>query len=310
MHLIRGLHCLPQAARQAVITVGHFDGLHQGHQALIAQCLARARAAGRPALLMTFHPLPKAYFAKEKSWPRLTVFRDQVKAVAALGIDYFCVLRFDARLARLSPEDFITHILIQQLAMTGIVLGDDFRFGAKRAGDVDLLRAYSAAGGYTVDQLPALCVDGLRVSSSGIRGLLAADKFDQAMRLLGRPYRLSGRIVYGDQRGRLLGFPTLNIHTQHNRFVFAGIFVVSVVLNGQSHQGVASIGRRPMYARERDHCEVHVLDFNAEVYGFYCEITLLKRLRGEIKFNSEAALVDQMKADVQATRAYFMALDE
>lgn len=310
MQVIRGLHCLPPAARHAVITVGHFDGLHQGHQALIAQCLTRARAAGRPALLMTFHPLPKAYFAKQSSWPRLTAFRDQVKAVDALGIDYFCVLRFDARLAKVPPEDFITDILMRQLAITGIVLGDDFRFGAQRAGDVALLRAYAAAGGYTVDQLPALCVDGRRVSSSEIRALLAAGEFDQAMALLGRPYQLSGRIVRGDQRGRLLGFPTLNIHTQHRRFVLAGIFVVSVALKGQHYWGVASIGRRPMYARERDHCEVYVLDFNAEVYGAYCEITLLKRLRGEMKFDSEAELVRQMQVDVAATRAYCRALDQ
>lgn len=306
MKLIRSLYNLPVNWKQVVVTIGNFDGLHQGHQALIQHCCALAKKHKVPSVLITFEPYPQMYFSKDKRIPQLMSLRDKFLTLENSGVDYLLVLPFDAKLAQMTAEAFIRDILVDRLKIKGIVVGDDFRFGAKRVGDFTLLKSYAEQYDYEAQQMPTLLYKNERVSSSLLREALNAGNLDLAEALLGRPYHLSGHVVKGDQRGRDFGFPTANVYTRQKKLPLSGIFVVEVAgIEKKSLQGVASVGYRPMYPTKRDLLEVFLLNFNRDIYKEHCTVTFLKRLRGEENFSSEKELVAQMNKDVVRTVHYF-----
>lgn len=306
MKLVRGLHNLPAEWQHSVVTIGTFDGLHRGHQALITQCVRLAAAQNVAATLVTFEPYPKSYFAKNRGIPRLMTLRDKFIVLQSLGIDYLWVLTFNAALATSSAEDFISKILVNTLQAKVVVVGDDFHFGANRRGDYALLQSYGQQYGFTVEQFPTYQYNGERVSSSRLRQALERGNLSLATTLLGRPYHLSGRVVVGDQRGRRFGFPTANIATGQRKLLLSGIFVVTVAgISAELHPAVASVGWRPMYPSDQDLLEVHLLDFNRNIYHQHCTVHFLQKLRDEQFFSSEAELIQQIKDDVAQAQAFF-----
>jgi len=306
MQLIRGLYNLPSDWPACVITIGNFDGLHLGHQQLISECVATAKKLSVPAVLMTFDPYPQAFFSKDKEMPCLMGLRDKVLGLQNCGIDYLCVLRFDAELAALSPEAFVQGILVDQLKVKSLVVGDDFRFGAKRAGDFALLEKLGKSQHFGTQQIPTFTYEDKRISSSWLRAALQSGDLDLAQHLLGHPYCLSGRVVSGDKRGRDFGYPTANIYVGQQYLPIAGIFVVTVSgLKGAPLRGVASIGKRPMYPTHWDMLEVFLLDFHQNIYGQHLTVECHHKLRDEIFFALESELIAQIKEDVKNTEAYF-----
>lgn len=306
MKLIRGLYNLPADWHGSVVTVGNFDGLHKGHQALIEQCVSLAKQHQVPSVLMTFEPYPQAYFSNDERIPRLTSLRDKFLMLQTLGIEYLLVLPFNAVLAKVSSEDFVKTILLERLKVKGIAVGDDFCFGAKRAGDFSLLKSYAEKEGFDAIQMPTLKYKAKRISSSSLRLALAENNLVLAEHLLGRMYHLSGQIVKGDQRGREFGFPTANIYMGQKKLPLSGIFVVEVEgLENKALLGVASIGYRPMYPTEKDVLEVFLLDFDKDIYKKHCTVIFLKYLRGEMNFSSEDELIKQIESDVAVARSFF-----
>ena len=306
MQLIRGLYNLPSHWSTCVITIGNFDGLHLGHQQLISECIATAKSLSLPAVLMTFDPYPQAFFSKEYKMPCLMSLRDKYLGLQDCGMDYLCVLRFDAEFAGLSPEVFVRDILVEQLKVKSVVVGDDFRFGAKRAGDFTLLEQLGKSKHFGTQQIPTFTYDHQRISSSWLRSALQSGDLDLARHLLGHAYRLSGRVVSGDKRGRDFGYPTANIYVGQQYLPIEGIFVVTVSgLDGGPLRGVASIGKRPMYPSKWDMLEVFLLDFDQNIYGQHLTVECLHKLRDEMCFASEAELIAQIKEDVRNTEAYF-----
>ena len=306
MRLIRGLHNLPNNWSACAMTIGNFDGLHIGHQQLLAACVASAKCLNVPAVLVTFEPYPKAFFSKDEKVPRLMGLRDKVLALQNSGIDYLCILPFNAALAGLSAERFVVDVLVDRLKMVFLVVGDDFRFGAGRAGDFPLLEKLSASHHFEATQLKTFLHEGERVSSSRLRAALGEGNLVLARQLQGHDYQLSGCVVSGDQRGRAFGYPTANIYVSQPYFPIAGIFVVRIDgLADVSLRGVASVGKRPMYPSKRDVLEVFLLDFNQKIYGEHLTVTFLHKLRDEMCFESEAALIAQIEKDVAETESYF-----
>ncbi|MCB1827949.1 MAG: bifunctional riboflavin kinase/FAD synthetase [Coxiellaceae bacterium] len=308
MKLIRGLHNLPADWSGSVVTIGNFDGLHRGHQSLIAECRSLAKRYDVPSVLMTFEPYPQAFFSNDERMPRLTSFRDKFLVLETLGIDYLLVLPFNASLASLSADDFMQTILLDRLKAKAVVVGDDFVFGAKRSGDFSVLKLFAEQHVIEAIQMPTLKFNNERISSSRLRKALSESDLVLSENLLSRPYALSGCVVKGDQRGREFGFPTANVYVGQKKLPLSGIYVVEVEgVAPQALPGVASVGYRPMYPTEKDVLEVYLLDFDQDIYKQHCHVTFLKYLRGEMQFPSEEALIDQIKLDVDQTRQYFEA---
>ena len=316
MKLIHGLHNLPSTWSGSVVAIGNFDGLHLGHQQLISACVAMASQHRLPAVLMTFEPYPQAFFSKGSKMPRLMGLRDKYLALQDSGIDYLCVLPFNRALAEQSPEVFVRRVLVDQLKVKAVVVGDDFRFGAKRAGDFTSLEQLGKSCRFETKQIPTCTYDHQRISSSWLRSSLQSGDLGLARHLLGRSYRLSGRVVSGDRRGQDFGFPTANIYVGQQYLPIEGIFVVQVTRLSQQKwgssvelaqplQGVASVGKRPMYPSEYDMLEVFLLDFDQSIYGEHLSVDFLHKLRDELCFESEAELIAQIEEDVRNTKTYF-----
>ena len=306
MKLIHGLGKLPNDWQHCVLTVGNFDGVHKGHQALISRCVALAKQHQTRSVVMTFEPYPQVYFSHNDRFPRLMNLRDKFLALQALGVDDLLVLPFNATLSQLSAEDFIQKILLDHLKIKAIVIGDDFRFGANRAGDFDFLTAYASRHHFAVFQMPTLVYEGERVSSSQLREALSKSDLALAEAFLGQHYCLSGRVMYGDRRGIQFGFPTANVLVSQKKLPLSGIFAVEVHgLEGAALPGVASVGYRPMYPTESDVVEVHLLNFNKNIYKKHCTVTFLKYLRDEMNFSSEAELIQQIENDVSQASMFF-----
>ncbi len=308
----------PEVRRPCALTIGNFDGMHIGHQAVIARLREQAQARDLPVCVLTFEPHPRAYFAAraaaagkpETGTPaRISTLRDKVARLAACGVDAVCVARFDARLAALAPERFIDEILAHRLQTRYLLIGDDFRFGARRAGDFDLLQRRAPAAGFELARLDTIEHDHHRVSSSAVRAALQGGDFDTAAALLGRPYSISGRVLHGRKLGRTLGFPTLNVRIPFARPAVHGVYIVRVHgLGAAPLAGVASLGTRP--AVERDGAlllEVHLFDFGEAVYGRLVEIEFIAKLRDETSFESIDALRAQIERDARQARAWFAA---
>jgi len=295
------------AERGRSIAIGSFDGLHLGHQALLAACRTVAGEQDLATCVLSFHPHPRGFFQPGQAPARLLPLRDKALELAVLGIEEAVVLRFNRALAATSAEDFVAQILVKQLRCRHVVVGEDFRFGARRQGDVALLRARGADLGFGVTAIGAVCADGQRVSSSLLREALKAGDLAKTEALLGRRYRLSGRVRHGQKLGRTLGFPTLNIAMPHD-LAARGIFAVEVegLDAGPPRAGVASLGRRPTVEDQgKMLLEVFVFDWQGDAYGRRVRVTLREFIRPEVRFDSIEAMTLQMHNDLAQARAFF-----
>ncbi len=305
MECIRGLYNVHPRHRGAVVTIGNFDGFHQGHRQLVELLKARARACGAPSLLMLFEPQPQEYFARTAVRPRLMRLAAKLRAFRDAGVDLVMVLRFDELLADLSAIDFVDNVVVGALGARGLVIGDDFRFGTGRAGDFALLTDAGRRHGFFVESTATFTETGQRVSSTRVREALARGDMREAERLIGEPYGWQGRVVAGDARGRLLGFPTANILMPEPSPVSGVFAVVARTDDGREYAGVANAGRRPTVGGGRVLLEVHLLDFVGDLYGRRLDVRFLERLREERKFPSLAALAAQIDQDRISAHSFF-----
>ena len=301
---------LANAGGPVALTIGNFDGVHIGHQAMLARLADAARRLGVPPCVLTFEPHPREFFAPDKAPTRLTSLREKLELLAQFGVERVHICRFNFEFAKTAPEDFIERILHSGLAARWILVGDDFRFGARRAGDLAMLKQAAGRCGFEVHAMGSVMADGVRVSSTAVREALAAGDMQRAQRLLGRPYSISGRVVTGDRIGRKLGFPTANVLMKHNRPALAGIFAVEVHgLGAQPLPGAASLGVRPTVTNiPQPRLEVHLLDFDRDIYGAHLQVDFLHKLRDEEKYADVETLRRQIAVDVQNARQYFLSV--
>lgn len=306
MELIRGLHNLRPSHCGCVATIGNFDGVHLGHQAVIGQLAEQAARFRLPATVIVFEPQPQEFFAPEQAPARLTRLREKLLALRRFAVDRVLCLPFNRRLAAMSADDFLRRVLIDGLAVRYLVVGDDFRFGQGRRGDFAMLCEAGKMHGFEVVNMHTFGVDGDRVSSTRIRRALECGDLAGAERLLGREYRMSGRVAHGDKRGRTIGFPTANLHLHRKASPVQGVFAVEVFgLPGEPVPGVANVGNRPTVDGTRTLLEVHLFDFDADIYGRHVQVSFLHKLRSEMRFESFAALKQQIETDAQQARAFF-----
>ncbi len=312
MRLIRGLANLQALSRQAtsplakgcVATIGNFDGVHLGHRTIIDQVRAQAQRLGVPGVALVFEPQPREFFQGLDAPPRLTGFRQKYQALIEAGLDLVLCLRFDDQFRSYSGMGFIEDVLIDGLSVRHLVVGDDFRFGCDRAGDFDLLRQVGAQRGFTVENTRTVTVANERVSSTAVRAALADNQLDHAAQLLGRPYAIDGRVVYGRQLGRQIGAPTANILLKRLP-PLRGVYVVQAELpDGRRCDGVANIGLRPTVDGRQPALEVHLFDFAGTLYGQRIRVTFRQPLRDEVKFDSVAALQAQIAQDFDDARQW------
>ncbi|MBM4210771.1 MAG: bifunctional riboflavin kinase/FAD synthetase [Gammaproteobacteria bacterium] len=288
--------------RGGVLTLGSFDGLHSGHRELIERTRARARASGRPALMLSFEPMPREFLHPDSPPARLTNFRERWRLLEGSGLDALIVLRFDAALRTLTGGEFL-RLLVEDLGVTGIVVGHDFRFGRHGEASAAFLQAAGTSHGFTVEVLDPVRVGEERVSSSLVREALEAFDLALAGRLLGRPYSMRGRVVRGQQLGRTLGFPTANIRLRRRRIPLGGIFAVRVHgIAPTPMGGVASLGTRPTVGGIEPLLETVVFDFSGDLYGCELEVEFVAHLRGEVRFESVELMVVQMQVDAREAR--------
>lgn len=306
MKLIRGIHNLTQAQHGCVLTIGNFDGVHRGHQALLQRLAAEGQQRGLPVVAMIFEPQPLELFAGENAPPRLTSLREKLNYLAQSRVDYVLCVRFDRHFATLSAQEFISHLLVQRLGVKFLAIGDDFRFGANRQGDFSLLQKAGAQYGFDVVSTQAVCEGKVRISSTAVRQALERDDFVQAETLLGHPFALSGRVVHGDELGRTLGFPTANIPLRRLVSPVKGVYAVEVTgLGDNPLKGVANIGTRPTVAGIRQQLEVHLLDVVIDLYGRHINVILRKKIRNEQRFASLDELKAQIARDELTAREFF-----
>jgi riboflavin kinase/FMN adenylyltransferase len=292
----------------SVVTIGSFDGLHLGHRKLLDKVISKARLLGVPSIVMSFEPTPKEFFAAENPPARLMRFREKYDALAEDGIDIFYCPRFDPAMRDIRSGDFIRQILVHGMNVRHIVVGDDFHFARKREGSIDDLLRSQTALQFDVDRVPSIIEDDVRVSSTAIRAALAHGNLPRATTLLGRPYRMSGRIVEGRRVGRTLGFPTVNVDLRRRQSAVMGIFAVRVSGLAQgSVDGVASVGTRPTFDLVKPLLEVHLFDFDRDIYGEYIHVDFVEHLRDEEKFGSIDELVAQMNKDAENARSILAA---
>ncbi len=311
----------PADRRPCALTIGNFDGVHLGHQAILARLGELSAAQGLARCVLTFEPHPREFFASRQGDraaaaravpPRVQPERDKLEALAAHGVDRVCIANFNESLASTSADDFIEQIILNGLQARELLVGDDFRFGARRTGDYALLAAHARSDGFNLHQADTVMLDGSRVSSSRVRDALAAADFAAVERLLGRRYTISGHVVRGRQLGRELGFPTLNLRLPFLKPALAGIFVVRVrgIIDGMAMPAVASLGTRPAVEQDgRYLLEVHLIDYSGDCYGRLVQVEFLQRLRDEAHFPSLEALSRQIAIDTDQARAWFTQAD-
>jgi riboflavin kinase/FMN adenylyltransferase len=305
MELIRGLHNLKSRHRGCVATLGNFDGVHLGHQAVIGQLAEKAAELHLPTVVLVFEPQPQEYFRPDDAPARLTRLREKLKALQRYSVDRVCCLEFDAKLAAMPAEEFIRRILVDGLGVRYVVVGDDFRFGKNRQGDYALLQAAGEQYGFAVVPMHTFTIDGERVSSTRVRKALAAGDLATVEKLLGRPYRMSGRVAHGDKRGRTIGVPTANIHLHRKTTPVRGVYVVEMFgLDREPLAGVANVGTRPTVNGTHTLLEVHLFDFSQDIYGRYVTVNFLHKLRDEQRFASFDELKTRIFRDMDEARAW------
>lgn len=305
--LIYGLQNIKASHGGCVLTVGSFDGVHLGHQRVLQQVMARAQSLKLPATVMIFEPQPLEFLAPDKAPARLMRFREKVQALFAAGIERVCCLRFNRKLSGLNAEEFIKQVLVDRLQVRHLIIGDDFRFGHDREGDFELLQKRGQQWGFGVSNTETFTLDGERVSSTRIRQALAEGDFTLATKLLGKPYEITGHVVYGNQLGGQLGLPTANVELHRFRSPLSGVFAVKASLPGEKDlRGAANIGRRPtVKGSDRVILEVHLLDFNRQIYGQMLTVEFCCKLREERRFESIDALKTQIELDIEQAKKYF-----
>lgn len=308
--IIRGFYNLPSSADAdidgCVATIGNFDGVHLGHQAVLNQLAMKGDALGLPVVVITFEPQPNEFFRPNNAPARLSRFREKIEALRCYAIQQLCVLRFNQKLAQMSAQDFIEQLLVTGLNVRYLVVGDDFKFGKDRQGDFALLQKVGKERGFQVVNMHTFSIDNKRVSSTRIRQALKVGDLVQAEKLLGRPYRMSGRVAHGDKRGRTMGFPTANIHLHRRKVPLSGVYAVQLFgIEGEPIKGVANVGIRPTVGSERALLEVHLFDFNRYIYGEHVQVHFLRKLRDEQKFDSLDLLMAQINLDCEQAKLYF-----
>jgi len=314
MELIRGIHNLRSEHHGCVLTIGNFDGVHLGHQAVLAQVKAQARALGVAAAVMTFEPQPQEIFQPEKAPARLTNWREKYLALRDQQIDRHLVIEFNRKFASQPPIEFIENVLVEKLGVKFLVVGDDFRFGYKREGDFALLQREGKRLGFEVVDTRSYRQQQLRVSSTAIRAALAEGDFERAESMLGRPYQMMGKIVHGRKNGRTIGFPTANIPLKRLKSPLHGVFAVKInvgralgaTTNSRvegTYHGVANLGTRPTLNGDEVQLEVHLFDFSGNLYGQHATVTPVAKLRSEQRFASLEHLKQQIEKDAARARA-------
>jgi len=307
MELIRGLHNLRPAHRGCVATIGAFDGVHIGHQAVIGHLLEKSAEFDLPAAIIVFEPLPREYFSPVQAPARIMSFWEKCRELETLGVDRVLRIRFNEQFRRMSAQQFVDDVFVAGLGVRYVVLGDDFRFGSDRQGDYKFIQQQGKRYGYDAGPTPTRLIDGERVSSTRIREALENASFAEAERLLGRPYSISGKVIYGRQLGRTIGTPTANLELRRLRAPLSGVYVVEVSGAGlEAAKGVANVGVRPTVDDSiKANLEVHLLDREIGLYGQHIEVTFRHKLREEQKFGSVQELQENIARDIENTKAWF-----
>lgn len=308
MRLVRCLQDLKKIQSGSVVTIGNFDGVHLGHRVILEHVKAQAKILGVPSVVVIFEPQPKEFFAPDTAPIRLTRLREKLELFRDEGIDFVLCLHFNRTFSKVSAQEFIEKILVDGLRVKHIEVGDDFVFGAQRAGNFAMLEAAGKQFGFSVKDAKTVFLDGERISSTRVRNALLADDLDLVERLLGKPFQLSGRVIRGQQLARTLGCPTANIQLKRKQVPLKGVFVVSCELDSKVYCGVANIGIRPTVKGDgNSHLEVHLLGFSGDLYKRHIRVTFHQKLRDEKKFNSLDELKAAIDNDVTNARAYWHA---
>ena len=300
MQLVRGLHNVRPSHHGCVATIGNFDGVHLGHQAILTRLRKSAARLNVPSCVIVFEPQPREFFNPETAPVRLTRLRDKLQLFREAGIDQVLCIAFNKRFRQLSAADFVQTVLIAALGIKHLQVGDDFRFGCDRAGDFAFLQDAGQRYGFSVEPTATIEIDGQRVSSTRLRSALAAADFTLAQRLLGRPYSIDGRVLHGKKLGRTLNAPTANVQLKRHRAPLHGVYLVSVQLQSGRHvPGVANIGTRPTVDNtQRAHLEVHLLNFSGDLYGQHLAVTFQQKIRDEQRFESLPLVQEAIAADI------------
>jgi len=307
MEFIRGQANLKPRHRGCVATIGSFDGLHNGHQKVIQQVHDKAHEMSLPSTLIMFEPQPREYFAPKDIPARLTRLREKVEVLETLSVDRILCLRFNARLAGLTAEQFVQQILVDGLGIKYLVVGDDFKFGKDRKGDFAYLQSAGDKYGFGVCNTHSYIFEGMRVSSTRIREALTDGNLETAKQMLGRDYSMSGRVAHGDKRGRSIGFPTANIYLHRKSSPLYGVYAVEMCsddsrLKGELLKGVANVGQRPTVDGTRTLLEVHLFNFDRDIYGAHVQVLFIQKIRDERRFESLEALKAQIRLDAEQAR--------
>ena len=288
----------------SVVTLGNFDGVHLGHQEIFRRVLARSRELGFPSVALSFYPHPLKILRPQDAPLMLLPLKEKVRLMEKLGLENFLCIRFTKDFASLSARRFVERILVGSLRAKEVFVGKDYRFGKARKGNVELLSRLGKEFGFRVNVVEPVVVDGILVSSTRIRRMLLEGRVKEAMKLLGRPYKLLGKVVKGAGRGRVLGFPTANIEPENELIPKVGVYCVAVEVENMTHPGVVNIGFNPTFEEDkRVKIEVHIIDFSGELYNKEIGVSFLKRIRGEIRFSSAEELVKRIAKDVEEARA-------
>ena len=306
MKLIKNIYDIKSPFKNAVVTIGNFDGVHKGHQAIIHQVIEKAESIEGTSIAITFEPHPIRVL-KKNGWPPLiTSFEQKIELISHTGIDVLICIQFDEKFASISAHQFVKEILMDRIGMKAIVTGKDYAFGKDRAGDVEFLKKYAVDLGFEVivaNWIPMSYFGSKRISSTQIREVVMSGKVDEAYNLLGRYYEVSGKVVTGRNRGgKLLGFPTANINLQDELCPKTGVYAVIAEFNAKQYKGVANIGYSPTFDDQIFTVEVHLLDFNQDIYGNHLRVYFISRIRDEIKFSGIEELAQQIKNDIQTAR--------
>jgi riboflavin kinase / FMN adenylyltransferase len=299
----RGLDSTPSGWGRCVVTIGVFDGVHRGHQSILERAVERARDTGQPSVVLTFDPHPSEVVRPGSHPPVLTPLRRKADILEQLGVDVLCVQPFTPEVSRQQPDEWVHDVLLERLHAGAVVVGENFRFGHKAAGDLGTLRTLGRTFGFATEGVPLLRDDDVTLSSTFVRSSIDAGEVAQAARALGRPHRVDGIVVRGEGRGRRLGYPTANVHSERHIAVPAdGIYAGRVVLRGERLPAAISVGTNPTFEGRQRTVEAYILDFDEDIYGVELGVEFVERLRGMERFDTVEALVEQMGRDVERTR--------
>ncbi|MFT2091613.1 bifunctional riboflavin kinase/FAD synthetase [Paraglaciecola sp. 2405UD69-4] len=297
MELIRGIHNIRERHKGCVLTIGKFDGVHLGHQAVLKQVVDKANKLGLPATVLVFEPQPEELFTPDKAPARLSLLRDKYIQLKHLGVDRLLCVKFDRAFANYSPQFFVEDLLVKKLNIRYLVVGDDFHFGKEREGDFALLQQKGKQYQFDVVSTQSFKVSDDRISSTAIRKALQDDDFDLAEQMLNRPFSIAGKVLHGDKKGRTIGFPTANVLLKRCKAPVNGVYAVKVDVADKCYMGVANIGHRPTVNGQRSQLEVHLFGFSGNLYGKFISVALVRKIRQEMKFDSFELLHQQIQKD-------------